>query len=259
MMLDRIHRIFHDENDPFSRPVSIGLTSLIVANALAAMVETMPHLPAGLRTGLTVFEIVSIGIFTIEYLLRVLCATAGPAPGHPVWGRLRYMLSPLALIDLAVLLPVYLGSGIDVRTLRVIRLLRLLRLLRYEPYARSLRGFATVIHERRGELLLCATVALGTLLITATAMYYVEREAQPAHMGSIPDCLWWAVIHLTTIGYGDVYPITQPGKILAGVTALLGVSMVTLPSSIIAMAYIEHIRQERSARIQRSGTTPPAA
>jgi voltage-gated potassium channel len=245
MTLARIYGILHDGSHPGSRAVTITLSTLIVANALAAIVETMPSLPPGLRAGLTVFEVCSIAVFGVEYVLRVHCSTAGPTPRHPVWGRIRYLFTPLAIIDLAVILPFFIGSGIDVRTLRVIRLLRLLRLLRYEPYARSLRGFTTVIHERRGELMLCAMVAFGILLVTATAMYYVEREAQPERMGSIPDCLWWAVIHLTTIGYGDVYPVTQAGKILAGITALIGVSMVTLPSGLIAMAYAEQIRAER--------------
>jgi voltage-gated potassium channel len=155
------------------------------------------------------------------------------------------MITPLAIIDLVVLVPFYCGLPIDVRTLRVLRLLRLLRLVRYEPYARSLAGFRAVLIERRGEIMLCGMLSFGMLLVTATAMYYAERDVQPKTMGSIPDCMWWAVIHLTTIGYGDVYPVTQVGKIIAGVTALLGIGLVTLPSSIFAMAYVDHIRAER--------------
>jgi voltage-gated potassium channel len=245
-MLRLIYKAFHDDTHPASRPVTVGLTVLIVANALAATVETLPNLPASLLVILRWFEWCSIAIFTVEYLLRVACCTASDPPRHPAWGRVRYMFTPLALIDLLVLLPFFFGAAIDVRTLRVLRLLRLLRLLRYEPYARSLRGFRTVFSERRGELLLCAMIAFGMLLVSATAMYYAEREAQPERMGSIPSCLWWAVIHLTTIGYGDVYPITQGGKIIAGITALIGVSLVTLPSGIFAMAYVDHIRAERA-------------
>ena len=247
MALSFLATALYDESHPMGRTINVALVALIVTNCVAAVVETIPGLPPQLVNVLNTFELISIIVFSIEYLARFLCCTTLPAYGRPVLGRIRYLLTPMAIIDLIVLLPFFFG-GMDIRTLRVLRLLRLLRLMRYEPYARSLRGFGVVLRERRGELMLCALLAFGILLVTATFMYHLEREAQPNVMGSIPACLWWAVIHLTTIGYGDVYPVTTSGKILAGVTAFIGVGFVTLPSSIFAMAYVQHLREEKTAQ-----------
>lgn len=242
-----LHEMLNREETRAGRITAIVIGTLIVANVVTAIIETIPSLPPAVVASLNLFELFSIVIFSSEYVLRVIACTGDQAYGHPVWGRLRFVFTPMALVDLAVLLPFYCSTGIDGRTLRVIRLLRLMRLLRYDPYAKSLRGFAVVISQRRGDLMLCGMLSLGVLLVSATVMYYAERDAQPDKMGSIPDCIWWAVIHLTTIGYGDVYPITLPGKIVAGISALFGVGLVTLPSTIFGMAYVEHITRERAA------------
>jgi voltage-gated potassium channel len=131
---------------------------------------------------------------------------------------------------------------VDLRTLRLLRILRLARLFRYDPYTRSLTLFVCVIYDRRGELLVCLMLALVTIGFSAGAMYLAEGNVQQANLGSMSAALWWAVIHLTTIGYGDVVPQTLLGRLIAAVTALMGIGIVTLPGTIIAMSYVDRLR-----------------
>lgn len=244
-----VHRLLFDEAGA-GRLVAASIAVLIVANAVALTLETVPELEASWTPFLTWFERGSISIFVVEYLARVWCCIEESRYQRPFWGRLAYMATPLALIDLVVLLPVLLPLNIDLRTLRICRLLRLVRLFRYQPYATSVRTFAIVVKERRGDLMLCGMLAVVAIGLAATGMYLAERDAQPEKMGSIPACIWWSVIHLTTIGYGDVYPITVLGKMLAGVTALIGIGVVTLPGSIVAMSYVDLLRERKSMGIQ---------
>jgi voltage-gated potassium channel len=226
---------------PGNRNVSLGLGVLIVGNVIALMIETVPHLSREWLAILDAFEYVSIGLFTLEYLARVWSITAAPKYHHPLWGRLRYLCSPMALVDLAVLVPAYLPfvTAIDLRSLRVMRLLRIVRLLRIPRYASALSRLARIVHEKRGELVVVG-ILIGILLIVfSTLIFYAENEAQPAVFSSIPASLWWAIVTLTTIGYGDAYPITVAGKMVAGTAALFGVAVFTLPAGIIAAGFIE--------------------
>ncbi len=223
------------------------IVSLILLNAAAAMLETVRTVDARYGEALDAFGTLSVGIFTAEYLLRVWSCTASPAYSRPVLGRLRFMLTPLALVDLFAILPFYLSFlfAADLRSLRLLRLLWLSRLLKVDRYSESFAMLWRVVRRQREELVITLTLGAVLLVISSTLMYFVEREAQPRAFSSIPAAMWWAVQTLTTVGYGDVYPTTPLGKLLGGVVATLGVGMFALPAGILGSGLMDEIRRNR--------------
>jgi len=223
-----------------------GLILLILANVAAVVLETVEPLAVAYGPAFDAFEYVSVAIFTVEYAARLYVCTAGVREHfrHPLWGRLRFMLTPMALIDLVAILPLFLGLlfGLDLGSLRMVRILRVLKLMRYSP-AMAMLG-RVVYNERRG-LAGALVIFIVVLLLSATLVYYVERGVQPKAFGSIPDSMWWAMAALTTVGYGDVTPLTTIGRIVAGMVALLGIAIIVLPVGIIASAFVdEHKRRD---------------
>jgi voltage-gated potassium channel len=222
------------------------LILLILANVAAVVLETVEPLAKAYGSAFDVFEYISVAIFAVEYAARLYACTAGPREHfrHPLWGRLRFMLTPMAVIDLVAILPLFLGLlfGLDLGSLRMLRILRVLKLMRYSP-AMAMLG-RVVYNERRG-LAGALVIFIVVLLLSATLLYYVEREVQPKTFGSIPDSMWWAMAALTTVGYGDVTPLTTIGRIIAGMVALLGIAIIALPVGIIASAFVEeHKRRD---------------
>lgn len=223
-----------------------GLILLILANVAAVVLETVAPLAKAYGRMFDWFEYVSVAIFAAEYAARLYACTAGPREHfrHPLWGRLRFMLTPMAVIDLVAILPLFLGVlfGLDLGSLRMLRILRVLKLMRYSP-AMAMLG-RVVYNERRG-LAGALVIFIVVLLLSATLLYYVERDGQPKAFGSIPDSMWWAMAALTTVGYGDVTPLTTIGRVIAGVVALLGIAIIALPVGIIASAFVEeHKRRD---------------
>jgi voltage-gated potassium channel len=192
-------------------------------------------------------------VFTVEYLLRLWSCTADERFRHPVFGRLSWALTPMALIDLLVILPFWLPlvTG-DLRFLRVLRLLRLLRIAKLGRYSRALQTIRAVVLERKAELATSLTFLLMLLLVASCLMYYVEHEAQPEKFPSIPAAAWWAIATLTTVGYGDVTPVTGAGKLIAGIVTILGICMLALPTAILGAGFLEHTSREAKA----AGTCP---
>ncbi len=162
---------------------------------------------------------------------------------HPVWGRLRYVFTFYAMVDLVAVLPFYLPlvTKVDLRVIRALRLLRLARLLKLGRYSKSAQRFATVFRKQREQLILSLMVLLLLLVLSSTLVFFFEQEAQPEVFSSIPASLWWGIVTLTTIGYGDVYPITIGGKLCAAVISVLSVGLVALPSGIIVAGFVEEI------------------
>jgi voltage-gated potassium channel len=194
-------------------------------------------------------------IFLVEYVGRVWSIAERPGPGT-AWGkRLRYVVSPLAIIDLVVIIAT-LSTFIltDAAVLRTIRLVRLAALAKFGRFSHALEELRDAVHSRRYELTVTAVLAACMVLIGATALYWAEHVAQPEAFGSIPRAMWWAIVTLTTVGYGDVAPITPLGKVLAGFIAIAGVALVALPTGIMASAFSEamHHRRERelAARLE---------
>jgi len=219
---------------------------LILANVAAVTLETVPSIWSQFQGGFYWFNIASVLIFTVEYILRVWAsAESDSAVGRSAWRRrLRYMCSPLAVIDLLAILPFYIGifATIDLRGLRIFRLLRMFKLVRYSP---ALASLSRVLYMERRALTAAFIIMMGLLFFSATLAHMIEREAQPEAFGSIPAALWWALSTLTTVGYGDVVPITALGQMLGGVVMIIGFAFYAVPIGIIASGFsVEVHRRE---------------
>jgi voltage-gated potassium channel len=186
-------------------------------------------------------------VFSIEYLLRLWTIVEKKGYDDPIKGRIRFVFSPMALIDLLAILPFYLPFlGIDLRFLRILRIFRIFRLLKMARYSSAFTMIKSVLKDKKEELLVTLLFIIIILVIISTLMFYIERDAQPEVFGSIPKSLWWGVVTLTTVGYGDIYPVTALGKILGGIITLLGVGLIALPSGILASGYTEQIQKSKN-------------
>ncbi len=221
-----------------SKSVDLFIIVLVIANIVAFMLSTVPAIEARWGLALERFEIFSVVVFTIEYVARIWAAAEFPfSPEEPEWKtRLKYALRPLQIIDLVVILPFYLSFlfTIDLRVLRILRLFRLLKLARYSPAMQSL---VTVVNNERRALLGALLLMVCLLLFASTGIYFVENRAQPEAFGSVPAAMWWAVATLTTVGYGDVTPITPLGRVFGGLVMLFGLGMFALPIGIMATGF----------------------
>jgi voltage-gated potassium channel len=236
----KVHDILEVGGDanPAGRLVNGFIVTLIVLNAIAFAAETVDALAARYGPYFWAFNVFSVIVFSIEYLLRLWSAVEIPMLSRmPRWrARLRFASRPIMLIDLFAVLPFYFSwlVPIDLRVLRVLRVFRLLKLVRYSP---ALQTLSRVLADEYRALLGALLVILVLLLFASTAMYFLERGAQPDKFGSIPAAAWWALATLTTVGYGDIVPVTPLGKMLGGVVMLLGVGMIALPVAIIATGF----------------------
>lgn len=240
----RVWRILEiaEPGDRASLVFDLAIRALIAANVLAVVVESIPEVQDVGAQWFRVFDAVSVAVFSIEYLLRVWSAPEDERYEGAVRGRLRFAVTPLALVDLAAVLPAYLPMlGVDLRILRGVRLVRLVRILKLFRYSRALRSMGRTFRRKRAELLLTLSMVGLLLLVASTLMYYAEHTAQPDTFGSIPEALWWGVVTLTTLGYGDVVPMTLLGRIMGGVFALCGLLIVALPTAILGSAFIEEM------------------
>jgi len=217
---------------------------LIAANVTAVVLSTVDPIRAAYGTQLRVFEIASVVIFTVEYVGRVWSAVdrENPRFHHPITGRLRFAVRPLIVVDFVAILPFYLaaaGIGLDLRFLRALRLIRFLRLLKLVRYSESMRAFVSAFAAKRDQLILALSANALLLIVASSLIYFVEHDAQPETFSSIPATMWWAVITLTTVGYGDVTPTTPLGRFFGGIVAVLGIGLFALPASIMASGFLE--------------------
>ncbi len=221
-----------------------AIVGLIVVNLVAVTLESVPALAARHGFWFDAIEYVSLVIFTIEYGLRLWCAPEHPPMRHfsPLAARLRYAVSGAGIVDLLSVLPFWFAVLLpaDFRFVLVLRMIRFLKIARYSPAMRSLLD---VLYSERRALFGCLVIMFGATLLAAALMHVVEGHAQPDKLGTIPDAMWWAIVTLGTIGYGDVVPVTPLGKLLASVTIFVGLVMIALPVGIIATAFAEAVHR----------------
>ena len=252
----RVYDILHgsDHGGRAGAVVETLLLALIAANVVMLALETVRDLQDRYAAVFFAFEAASVAVFTAEYLLRLWSCTANPRFASPVLGRLRYALTPMAVIDLLAVLPFYLpAAGLDLRVLRALRLMRVFRVAKVWRYSAALQTLTRVIVARREQLLATLFTALLLVVVASTLMYYVEHEAQPDRFSSIPAAMWWGIATITTIGYGDMYPVTPWGKVLAAVIAVLGIGLFALPTAILGTAFIEELQSRN-----KPGAAPEA-
>jgi len=237
----RLH-LFHILHKPVpthaaTRYVNYLLATVILVNCAAVALETVPAIYEPNRALFHALEAFSTGFFIIEYVLRVWVCVEQTRYSAPLGGRLKYALHPLPLLDLVVILTLW--APWDLRFLRIFRLSRLLRVLRLDGLDRSLQAVTAAIGRRKNLLVISVLMMLITTYCLAALLYLVEHPAQPQVFSSIPSTLWWAVVTLTTIGYGDMAPITVLGKTLAGIIILVGIGVFALPSAIVTAAILD--------------------
>jgi len=217
---------------------------LILLNVISMVVE--PSIENILAKQLiSHFENISLVIFIIEYLLRFIAA------GHYYkntthWlSRIKYVFTPIALIDLSAILPFMLPFvfRIDLRAIRTVRLFRVFRILKFGRFSKDMLKVIQVIKNKSNELISSVFVVFTLMIMASTTMYYIESEAQPEVFKSVLDAMWWATATLTTVGYGDIFPITALGKFLAAIIAVLGIGIVAIPAGVIASGFIEIIHK----------------
>ena len=234
--------------DRTARIVGTSLVVLIVLNTVALSLETVKPVKAAIPGLFFGIEVFSVAVFSVEYLLRLWSCVESPRYAPPVLGRLRFVLSPMALVDLLSVLPFFFqfdAREFDLRFGRMLRVFRILRLFKLGRYSDALRTFGRVFRSRKEELVVTLTVLLFLLVIAASLMFYAEGDAQPDVFSSIPAAMWWAVVTLTSVGYGDVYPKTDLGHILGGIIAVCGIGMFALPAGILGGAFVEEIQSRR--------------
>lgn len=225
-----------------------SIMGLIVLNIIAVILETIPSIKAVTGNVFRVFEIISVVIFSNEYLIRIYVSDITHPSDSRIKSAFKFMFSPYGIIDLLAIIPFYLPFliAIDLRFLRLLRLMRFLRVLKLNRYNKSLKLIWEVITEKRTEMAITGFLTLLILLVASFLMHYAEGDVQPDKFSNILECFWWAVSTLTTVGYGDIYPITGFGKFISGLIAILGIGLVALPTGIISSGFIEKLSNNKN-------------
>lgn len=225
------------------------ITTLIVLNIFAIILESYENLQKQYDIYFFIFELFSVIIFSLEYLLRLWTSNIKYKHLGPFKSRIRYIFSAFGLIDLFAILPFYIPYIIkaDLRFLRILRLMRLFRILKLGEYMSSLQLIGKVLFNKKEELLITVFTTFILILLTASIMFHIEHDVQPEKFPDIISSFWWAIATLTTIGYGDVYPITGLGKLLAAITAVFGIGLVAIPTGIISSGLMEELKERKSS------------
>jgi voltage-gated potassium channel len=241
--------------DRASRAFDTTIITLIILNILAVVMATVQSIDAAIGRYLRWFEIVSVAVFTVEYMLRLWTSDLKTDHHDPFMGRIRYLLTPMALIDLVAILPFYLPwlLGMDLRFLRAVRLIRLVMLFKANRYSNSLVLLREVYQKRRAEIGITFFLVLILIVLSSGLMYYVENAAQPDKYGSIPEAILWSVATITSADPAGVFPVTALGKILGAFVALLGIGMFALPAGILASGFDDVLRARRLKLTARTG------
>ena len=235
-----------DSTDRRSRVFHLVIFGVILINVAAMILETVRPIYEGMPQLFSHVECLSVAVFTVEYVLRMWCITANPHYRRRIVGRLRFALTPMALVDFLSVAPSYLQLlGLDMGFMRALRLLRMVRILKLVRYMSPLRVFARVLASKRSELLVILAVLCILMIFASTLIYHAERDAQPKTFSSIPAAMWWAIVTLTTVGYGDIYPITPLGKLVGGFIAVMGIGLFALPAGVLGSAFVAELQRNK--------------
>jgi voltage-gated potassium channel len=234
-------------NTGWGHAMNIFIIAMIVLNTLAVILETVDYFNEHYHTYLRAFDLFSLFVFSTEYVLRLWSCTADEHFRHPVKGRIKYFFTPGALIDLFAILPFYIHQvfGSDLRFIRSLRLMLFFRFLKLGRYLTASRIILTVMQRKKEELTVSLLAFVFMMMLSSCLMYYVEHAAQPEKFVNIPQTMWWSVCTLTTVGYGDVFPITPLGKILTGFIIILGVGLLALPTGIVASGFLDEYQKKK--------------
>ena len=225
------------------------LIAIILLNIVAIVLSSVKSIQTEYHDALYAFDLFSIVFFTIEYIARVYSIVEKPGYADKVRGRVRFATSAIGIIDLLAILPFYLTFlPIDLRFLRIFRLMALFRLVKIARYLHALNVFKRVLTDRKEQLMLSFLFILFVLVIISFVMFYAEHEAQPDKFSSIPATMWWGIATLTTVGYGDMVPITGLGKFLGGLFAIAGVGLLALPAGILSSGFFEMLHKSKQPK-----------
>lgn len=256
-MKERIFKIVEkaEDGDITSKIFDNVILILIVMTVISIILESFESLSIVYSKQFYVFEVFSVIVFTVEYLLRLWTSDLKYSEKSKLKARILYILSFMALVDLFAILPFYLPMIIpfDLRFLRIMRLTRIFRIFKLNRYSSALNLIAKVLREKKEELLATITMMILIILFSSTLIYYAEHEVQPDKFPNIVASFWWAVATLTTVGYGDIYPITGLGKILSSIIAVTGIGLVALPTGIISSGFMEEISVNRTTKCPHCG------
>ncbi len=229
------------------------LVICIIVAAAFAILETEPELVSGRQPLFRTAELIFGAVFTLEYVVRLWIVPENPEYARYRFPRLRYAVSFPAIIDFLAIVPTFVtlgASGGGSLLLRFFRVLRILRLAKLGRMSRAWHDLSQAVTERRHELLLTISIAGIVLLVASTMMYWAEAGAQPDKFGSIPRAMWWCIVTLTTVGYGDAYPVTLLGKSLAGLVAIAGIGLIAMPTGILAAAFSDVVQRRRAETLE---------
>lgn len=235
-----------EDGDNISKAFDISIITLIIINVIIVVADTF-KLPDWCSKVFNVIETFSVVVFTIEYISRLWTSDMLYPKISPTKAKLKYIFSFMAIIDLLAILPFYIPFiiPIDLRVLRMLRVVRLFRILKVNRYTNALQTISTVFKNKKSQLISSVFVVSLLMIIASVLMYNIENYAQPDKFSNAFSALWWAVATLTTVGYGDIYPVTVAGKILSAVIALLGIGLVAVPSGIISAGFVEIIDKDK--------------
>lgn len=241
-MKEAIKKVVENNDTQIGRGFDFFIQFLIVLSVITFSIETIPTIKPETRSILHAIEIFCVVVFTLEYISRIYIAEK----------KLKFIFSFFGLIDLLAILPFYLSFGVDLRSLRVLRMFRLLRLLKLVRYNKAMRHFTKAMLLAREQIILFMVVTLVLIYFSAVGIYYFENEAQPDHFSSIFDSLWWSIVTLTTVGYGDVYPITAGGKVFTFFILLIGLGIVAVPTGIISSSLTKAVELDSEQKELKS-------
>jgi voltage-gated potassium channel len=248
----RIYEILEtaEAKDKISKAFDIFIMTLIILNVIMVISTTVERIHFQYKYYFRIFEIFSMSIFTLEYLLRLWVCSLDRHFKNTLTGRIKYILTPLAIIDLLAILPFYLPMiiSIDLKFIMAVRLFRLFSLFKIHRYSKAVSMLKKVLKKKKEELILIVLIVLFLIVIFSSLIYFFEKDAQPEIFSNIPASIWWTIMTFTTVGYGNVYPVTLMGKIIGALVAFIGIGMFALPAGIIGSGLVEVAREKEFTR-----------